>query len=112
MLMMEQHSDHVRRRNAHLAVEKAAQQRKAAREAPGPKWYIVQCGRRTDRQVLDAFDRFKLETYYPVITQMKPLPRRKMSQAQRRAGFTVMSPQEAAVFPRYVFTRFDIRDQR
>ena len=91
--------------------EQQAAARKAAREAPGPKWYIVQCGRRTDQQVLDTFDRFKVETYYPTITQMKPLPRRQMSQAQRRAGFAVMAPQETALFPRYVFTRFDIRTQ-
>lgn len=90
--------------------EEQAAKRRAEREAPGPKWYIVQCGRRTDKQVLDAFERFKIETYYPTITQMKPLPRRQMSQAQRRAGFAVMAPQEAAVFPRYVFTRFDLRE--
>lgn len=92
--------------------EQQAAARKAAREAPGPKWYIVQCGRRTDRQVLDTFERFKVETYYPMITQMKPLPRRQMSQAQRRAGFSVMAPQETAVFPRYVFTRFDIQTRQ
>lgn len=92
--------------------EHQAAARKAAREAPGPKWYIVQCGRRTDRQVLDTFGRFKVETYYPMITQMKPLPRRQMSQAQRRSGFAVMAPQETAVFPRYVFTRFDIQSRQ
>lgn len=89
--------------------EEQAAKRKAAREAPGPKWYIIQCGRRTDQQVLDTFDRFKLETYYPTITEMKPLPRRRMSQQQRRAGFAVMQPQAIALFPRYVFTRFDIQ---
>ena len=90
------------------AKERAAE-RDRQRASAGPKWYIVQCGRRTDRQVLDAFDRFKIETYYPTITEMKPLPRRRMSQQQRRAGFAVMQPQEAALFPRYVFTRFDIQ---
>src|SRR5689334_2427831 len=95
-------------RRTEYAEEQAAK-RKAEREAPGPKWYIVQCGRRTDQQVLDTFGRFRVETYYPTITQMKPLPRRHMSQAQRRAGFAVMAPQETALFPRYVFTRFDIR---
>lgn len=90
--------------------ERRAAERKAAREAPGPKWYIVQCGRRTDQQVLDSFDRFRIETFYPTITEMKPLPRRRMSQQQRRSGFAVMQPQESALFPRYVFTRFDIRE--
>lgn len=97
-------------RRTEYAEEQAAK-RQAAREAPGPKWYIVQCGRRTDQQVLDAFDRFKIETFYPTITEMKPLPRRRMSQQQRRSGFAVMQPQESALFPRYVFTRFDICQQ-
>jgi transcription termination/antitermination protein NusG len=108
MLMVEQQSDHVRRYNAHLAAETRAEERRAAREAPGPKWYIVQCLRGSDRSAIDAFERFKLETYYPTIIQMKPMPRRMMSAAQRRSGLTVMQPREAAVFPRYVFTRFDI----
>ena len=107
MVMTEQQQAEQRKRYA----EEQAAARKAAREAPGPKWYIVQCGRRTDRQVLDTFDRFKVETYYPTITEMKPLPRRRMSQQQRRAGFAVMQPQETALFPRYVFTRFDIQQQ-
>jgi transcription antitermination factor NusG len=91
--------------------EEQAAKRKAEREATGPKWYVVQCGRRTDQQVLDCFDRFRIETYYPRITQFKPMPRRRMSQAQRRSGLVVMQPTEAAVFPRYVFTRFDIQDR-
>jgi transcriptional antiterminator NusG len=109
MLMVEQHSDHVRQRVAHLAAKEANARRIAEREAAGAKWYVVQCGRRTDRQVLDAFDRCKIETYYPTITQIKPLPRRRMSQLQRRSGLVVMQPLQAAVFPRYVFTRFDIQ---
>lgn len=91
------------------AAEERALQRKLERDAPGTKWYIVQCGRRTDQQALDAFARFKIETYYPTITQFKPLPRRRMSQMQRRSGLVVMHPQEAAVFPRYIFTRFDLQ---
>lgn len=91
--------------------EDQAEMRSVARNAPGPKWYIVQCGRRTDRQVLDTFERFKIETYYPTITQFKPMPRRRMSHAQRHSGVVVMQPQEAAVFPRYVFTRFDLQDR-
>lgn len=107
-MLMETPTDQKAKMGREYAEQQAAK-RRAEREAPGPKWYIVQCGRRTDQQVLDTFGRFKVETYYPMITQMKPLPRRQMSQAQRRAGFAVMAPQETAVFPRYVFTRFDIR---
>lgn len=91
--------------------DEQAAKRQAARDATGPKWYIVQCGRRPDQQVLDVFGRFKIETYYPTVTQFKPMPRRRMSQAQRRSDVVVMQPQDAAVFPRYVFTHFDLQDQ-
>lgn len=89
--------------------EQRAAERKAERESPGPKWYIVQCIRGSDQQALDAFARFKIETYYPKIVQLKPLPRKRMSASQRASGMVVMAPQETALFPRYVFTRFDIR---
>lgn len=94
-----------------VVAEERAVQRRMLREAVGPKWYIVQCGRRSDQQALDAFGRFKIETYYPTITEFKAMPRRRMSQAQRRSGIVVMEPREVAVFPRYVFTRIDLKDQ-
>lgn len=85
-----------------------AAKRRTARESIGPKWYVVKCVRRSDRQALDAFARFRIETYYPIITQLRPLPRRRLSHAQRRSGLVVMQPQEASVFPRYIFARFDL----
>lgn len=110
-MLMAMSAEHKAQQGREYAEDQAAK-RKAEREAAGPKWYIVQCGRRTDRQVLDAFGRSRIETYYPTITQMKPLPRRRMSQMQRRSGLVVMQPQDAAVFPRYVFTRFDIQNSQ
>lgn len=89
--------------------EQRAAERKAEREGPGAKWYIVQCIRGTDQQAIDAFARFKIETYYPKIVQLKPLPRRRMSASQRASGMVVMAPQETALFPRYIFTHFDLR---
>jgi transcriptional antiterminator NusG len=90
------------------AAEQRAAERERTRLAPGPKWYVVQCIRGTDRQALDAFDRFKIRTYHPKILELRPLPRRRMSQSQRQAGMTVMSPTEVSLFPRYVFTHLDL----
>jgi transcription termination/antitermination protein NusG len=84
-------------------------ERKEQRTSAGPKWYIVQCIRGSDQQALDAFARFRITTYYPKIMQLKPLPRRRMSASQRISGMTVQAPTETALFPRYVFTRFDIQ---
>lgn len=92
-----------------VVADQRAAERLRQRTDPGSKWYIVQCIRGTDRQTLDTFERFKIETYYPTITQFKPLPRRRMSHAQRLSGLVVMQPQDAAVFPRYVFTHIDLQ---
>jgi transcriptional antiterminator NusG len=104
MLMAGANTDGVGREVA----EKRAVERERQRLAAGPKWYIVQCIRGTDQQALDAFARFKITTYYPKIMQLKALPRRRMSASQRTSGMIVMAPQETSLFPRYVFTRFDI----
>lgn len=105
---MKTHDQNEREARRAYAEQRAAE-RKAEREAPGAKWYIVQCIRGSDQQALDAFGRFKIETYYPKIVQLKPLPRKRMSASQRASGMVVMAPQETALFPRYVFTKFDIK---
>src|SRR5690242_14240614 len=89
--------------------EEKAKQREAERSAPGAKWYIVQCIRGTDQQALDTFARYEVATYYPKIMQLKPMPRRRMSASQRQAGMTIQVPTEVALFPRYIFTHFDMR---
>ncbi|MDI1265610.1 MAG: transcription termination/antitermination protein NusG [bacterium] len=89
-----------------------ASKRQAARDAAGPKWYLVQCVRATDQQAIDAFARFKIETYHPKILQLKPLPRRRMSAAQRQGGISIQVPTEVPLFPRYIFANFDIHHDK
>lgn len=93
-----------------FADEQAVDRERQRSGAAGAKWYVVQCIRGSDLQALGAFERFKIATYYPKIMQLKPLPRRRMSAGQRASGMTVMAPQETALFPRYVFAHFDIRE--
>lgn len=94
--------------NQRAMAEQKAAERERLRNAPGPKWYVVQCTRGTDTQALTAFERYRIETYYPKILQLKPLPRRRMSASQRASGHTVQVPTETPLFPRYVFTYLDI----
>src|SRR5712692_1797840 len=89
--------------------EERAAERKRQQTSVGPKWYVVQCIRGTDSQALAAFDRFKIKTYYPKIMQLKAMPRRRMSASQRQGGLSIQVPTEVALFPRYVFTNFDIK---
>jgi transcriptional antiterminator NusG len=95
---------------ARVYAEQRAAERLEERESPGAKWYIVQCIRGTDQQALGTFDRYKIKTYYPKIMQLKPMPRRRMSASQRQAGMTIQVPTEVPLFPRYIFTYFDMRE--
>jgi len=91
------------------AEQQAAERARQRKGFAGPKWYIFQRVRGSDQQALSAFERFNIETYYPKILQLKPLPRRRMSANQRASGITVMAPQEVALFQGYILTHFDIR---
>lgn len=77
----------------------------------GTRWYVVHCFGQSDHHVLDWLDRAKFEFYYPLVREMRLLPRKKLSHAQRRSGIPIMRPKEVPLFPRYVFTRFDIEDR-
>lgn len=101
--------DERKERKAHAAGQEA--KREQERLSKGPKWYVVQCIRGTDQQALDAFARFNIATYYPKIVQLKPMPRRRMSASQRAGGLTIQMPTEVALFPRYLFTNFDLRTE-
>lgn len=84
-------------------------ERKRLRAEPGPKWYISRRMRGTDKKALHWLTQFKIEAYGPMITELRSMPRRRMSAAQRQSGVSVQMPSEVALFPGYVFTRFDIR---
>lgn len=74
----------------------------------GFAWYIVRSVGRTDEAVLDWLKRLNIETYYPKVLEMRALPKKKLSLAQRRSGEVIRKPQESALFPKYIFTHFDM----
>jgi len=76
------------------------------------KWYVTQRFGRSDRAILDLFQDYKIETYYPTILTLHPIPRRQMSAAQRKSGVSICKPMPAALFPGYIFMHVDRRDGR
>ncbi|SRR5216684_677493 len=78
-------------------------------EHNGLSWHVVRCVGKNDGYVLDWLKKCKLETYYPRVREMRPLPKRQLSPSQRNAGVEVMKPQLVALCPRYPFVRFDIK---
>ncbi|BBF93364.1 transcription termination/antitermination protein NusG [Blastochloris tepida] len=83
---------------------------RSLRLAPGPAWHVVRSIGRTDTQVLDWLKRRDVETYYPVVREMRPVRRNKLSRAQRKAGLMILRPKLVPLFPKYYFVRLDLAD--
>lgn len=81
----------------------------ALREKPrGAAWYIVRSVGKSDHQVLDVLKKLKITTYYPIVLEMRKVAKRFLAPSQRGAGIVVRKPQPAPLFPRYIFTNFDM----
>src|SRR5579859_6977591 len=77
---------------------------------PEPDWFFVRIIRGTDQQAIDAFGHRGLTTYYPRIVELKRVPLRKLSAAQRISGVTIQKPVPSPLFPRYLLLQADLAD--
>lgn len=96
------------RRAAADALERMREvDRKRERREPGAdqRWFIVQAVGKSDAFVLDRLSRMNIDTYYPKIMRLLPVPRRELSHAQRREGVEIRRPRFTPLFPRYIFAR-------
>lgn len=73
------------------------------REMGTREFLIARVVHRTDSQALDALARYGVETYYPTMIELKSVPLRKLSTAQRNSGNKIQKPVKVAMFPRYLF---------
>lgn len=71
-------------------------------------WYIVRSIGKSDVHVLKMLKDLKIEFYYPQVLQMQKRPRRELSAKQRRSGVEIREPRPAPLFPKYIFTHFDM----
>lgn len=84
--------------------------RKRPRVPGAGDWFIVQTVGKSDQHAIDWLLRFKIESYYPQILELKSVPRRRLSLAQRNSGIEIMRPQKSPMFPRYIFARLQAGD--
>lgn len=77
-------------------------------EHHGLSWHIVRCIGKSDLYVIDWLQKLELESYYPKVREMRPIPKKQLSHRQREAGMSIMKPQIVPFFPRYVFVQFDM----
>lgn len=67
-----------------------------------PDYLIARIVHRTDPQALAVFERYAVRSYYPLVTELKPVPLRKLSMAQRNGGNRIQKPVKVPMLPRYV----------
>ena len=63
---------------------------------------MARCQRGSDGQVIEGFRQAGIETYYPKILEMAPVPRRELTASQRNCGHAIQRPRPQALLPRYV----------
>ena len=69
-----------------------------------PKDYLIaRVVHRTDTQALDTLSRYSIGTYYPLTVELRSVPQRKLSMAQRNSGNKIQQPMKVPMFPRYIF---------
>jgi hypothetical protein len=71
----------------------------------GPPWFALRCIGDPAPRVIPRLQELGLETYCPVVREMRPVPRRKLSHAQRSSGIVIMRPRNVPFIAGVVFAR-------
>lgn len=97
-----------------LAQEAARQATERARAVhsladPIPQWYVAHNGSGHDERAKEVLEREGFEFYYPLRSEMKRTPKRKLTARRRNSSIPVMQRVLKPLFLRYFFVRFDLR---
>jgi transcription termination/antitermination protein NusG len=105
-------SDRDFRQAAETALTRAADiDQRHIKRALGDEFLYVACViGKSDQHALDWLDRMKITSYYPKITQLRKVPHRQLSRAQRASGIEILRPTLTPMFPRYVFVKLRTGD--
>jgi transcription antitermination factor NusG len=91
-----------------MAVERTHDDPYLLRSA-SPPWRIVQTknlhGRSMATWLAKVESELGWETYYPLVSELRPLPRRRLSYAQRVSHAQILRPRQVPFLPQKVFVR-------
>jgi transcription antitermination factor NusG len=73
----------------------------------GRQWYLVRRVGGSDAHALDWLKRLAVVTYYPMIRELRPVPRKRLSRKQRQNGHSLTRPKMTPFFPGYYFVWLD-----
>lgn len=71
-------------------------------------WLILRCLRMSEERMtvwLAGLASLGFETYYPMIRELRQVPKRELSRAQRTSSVSIMRPRVAPFLPQMVFIR-------
>ena len=80
----------------------AKRQQSAPKADPLSDWFVVRVVKRTDAHAVITLRRYGFPIWYPKIFEMRPVPQRELSLAQRHSAIRVQKPIRSPMFPRYV----------
>lgn len=75
--------------------------------SPNPHWHVVQFITGSEASVADRLKVSKFGLYYPMIKEMRPVPRDRLSRKQRESGLNILKPKIVPFLPGYMFVHFD-----
>lgn len=78
----------------------------------GLNWHLLQARSGAEQPAMKTLERQHVESYFPQARVFRIVPQRQLSRKQRAAGATVRRPRDIAIFPGYLFVRFDVRRAR
>jgi transcriptional antiterminator NusG len=76
------------------------------------RWHLVQVSDGFGISAIDWLKRVQIDVYRPLIRTMKPVPRKKLSRAQRNRALPPMREKITPFFPGYAFLALDQAGER
>ncbi len=74
---------------------------------PETDWFMARRIRGTDAYALSILARYGVPSYYPKLVELRPMPQRQLSHAQRSSGIHIQRPVQAPMFPGYVLVQIE-----
>jgi len=78
-------------------------------QSPAAAWHLVQVMTGRERTVAEFLHRYRFETYYPLTTVMKAVPRKRLSAKQRRSKARIARPKIVPLLPGYLLVLMDMK---
>lgn len=77
--------------------------------SPAARWHLVQVMSGKEAAIGEHLRRYKCETYIPMLTVLRPVPRKRLSAKQRQSKARIMQPKLKPFMPGYLLVKFDMQ---